>query len=253
MNTYTSLSTWRAHRATLQDKKISFVPTMGNLHEGHLALCRAAKENQQYLVVSIFVNPTQFNQASDFEKYPRTLEADLAKLQSVGVDAVLLPGADELYPDQYTVQISEHAVATLLEGEYRPGHFTGMLSIVLKLLNIVQPHKAYFGEKDYQQLYLVKKMCEALFVPVEIIGCETIRNENGLALSSRNSRLSEAALMLAPTFHELLSSSFSCDVIKAQLQQHGFEVDYIAEQWGRRLGAVWLEGVRLIDNIAWEN
>lgn len=252
MNIYTDLTEWRAHRATLQNTIISFVPTMGNLHEGHLALCKTAKENQQYLVVSIFVNPTQFNQASDFEKYPRTLEADLAKLRTVGVDAVLLPKAEALYPDDYTVQISEHTIANVLEGEHRPGHFTGMLSIVLKLLNIVQPQKAYFGEKDYQQLLLVKKMCDALFVPVEIIGCATIRNEKGLALSSRNSRLSEQALTLAPIFYALLSSNVNCCDIKTQLQQHGFQVDYIAEQWGRRLGAVWLEGIRLIDNVAWE-
>lgn len=230
-------------------KQIGFVPTMGNLHAGHASLIERARKENDIVVVSIFVNPTQFNQASDYQHYPRTLEQDKLLLDSLGVDYLLLPDEQVMYPDQYHVQLIETEISRELEGEYRPGHFNGMLTVVLKLFNLVKPSQAYFGEKDYQQLLLVKKMVDALLLPIKIIGCPTLRAEDGLALSSRNSRLTSEQRAQASIFPVLLQSQKAVEDIIKQLVQHGFKVDYIAEKWGRRLGAVWLGEVRLIDNV----
>lgn len=249
MITLTSINEWIAHRQTLAGKRIGFIPTMGNLHDGHLSLCARSLQENEVTVVSVFVNRTQFNQQTDFDAYPRTLVEDGDQLASLGVDYLLIPDANEMYPDGYTVKVSESDIATLLEGEFRPGHFTGMLTIVMKLLNLVSPTHAYFGEKDFQQLLLVKKMVAALFMPITIVGCETSRAADGLALSSRNARLSSAARSLAPEFPRLLMSSMSVDEVSEALTTLGFKVEYITERWGRRLGAVWLDNVRLIDNV----
>lgn len=250
MNIVTKISDWRNIRTQLQNQSVGFVPTMGNLHAGHIALCARAKNENDISVASIFVNPTQFNQANDFNSYPRTFEQDIELLNKHGIDYVLFPDANDMYQDQYQIQIHETEISKELEGEFRPGHFTGMLTVVMKLLNLVQPTRAYFGEKDYQQLLLVKKMVAALFMPIQIVGCETIRAEDGLALSSRNTRLNAEQRTLAPNFHRYLSSDLSLVEIKHQLVQLGFRVEYIMEKWQRRLGAVWLGDVRLIDNIA---
>jgi pantoate--beta-alanine ligase len=228
---------------------IGFVHTMGNLHAGHLSLCQRAKQENDISVAAIFVNPKQFNQASDFALYPRTLEQDKKLLSEQGMDYLLLFEEQELYPDNYHIQISETEINTMLEGEFRPGHFTGMLTIVLKFLNLVQPTRSYYGEKDYQQLLLIKKMAKALFLPVEIVACPTLRTAEGLALSSRNNRLSAQQISLANHFPALLHSDLTLQEITDKLNEFGFKVDYIAEQWQRRLGAVYLDGVRLIDNI----
>ncbi len=246
MNIVTKLTAWQNIRKNLLNKTIGFIPTMGHLHQGHLSLCERAKNENDITVVSIFVNPTQFNQSSDFELYPRTIEDDINLLN---VDYVLLPDSKEMYFDHFQIQINETELSLELEGEHRPGHFTGMLTVVLKLLNLVQATQAYFGEKDYQQLLLVKKMCASLFLSTEIIGCETIRAEDGLALSSRNSRLSAAQRQAASSFPQLLNSVLSIDEITTKLQSLGFKVDYIVEKWQRRLGAVWIDDVRLIDNV----
>lgn len=230
-------------------KSLGFIPTMGHLHAGHLSLCERASNENDITVVSIFINPTQFNQASDFELYPRTIKEDMSLLAKQCVDVLFMPEKSELYPDDYQIQLSESVISKTLEGEFRPGHFNGMLTVVLKLFNLIQPHRAYFGEKDYQQLLLIKKMVQALFLPIDVIACETKRAEDGLALSSRNSRLSTEARKKAALFPALLSSNLSLDEIKAQLIANEFSVDYIAESWGRRLGAVTLGGVRLIDNV----
>jgi pantoate--beta-alanine ligase len=236
-------------RLLLKDKRVGFVPTMGNLHQGHLALCERSRQDNDVTVVSIFVNPTQFNQTQDFQSYPRTLDEDVEKLKTAGVDYVFAPNATEMYPDHYTVQVNETQLSHGLEGEHRPGHFTGMLTVVMKLLNIIQPTRAYFGEKDYQQFLLVKKMASALFMPVEVISHSTLRDADGLALSSRNSRLSENARLRAAAFPRLLQSQQSLEMIRSELTTLGFKVEYIEERWKRRLGAVILEGVRLIDNV----
>ncbi len=249
MNIVTSLSAWQSTRKNLLNKTIGFIPTMGNLHQGHLSLCERSKSENEITIVSIFVNPTQFNQASDFDRYPRTVEDDLAKLELSKVDYVFLPDPKEIYFDNYQIQVNETELSSDLEGAYRPGHFTGMLTVVLKLLNLMQATRAYFGEKDYQQLLLVKKMAAALFLTTEIIGCETIRAEDGVALSSRNSRLNAEQREKAKCIPELLNSTLSLEQITEKLYSLGFKVDYIAEKWQRRLAAVWLDDVRLIDNI----
>lgn len=249
MITLTSVNEWMERRRALVGKRIGFIPTMGNLHEGHLDLCRRSLQENEITVVSIFVNRTQFNQKSDFDGYPRTLAEDETQLAALGVDYLLVPDAHEMYPDGYTVKVSESDIANLFEGEFRPGHFTGMLTIVMKFLNLVSPTNAYFGEKDFQQLLLVKKMVAALFMPMTIIGCETSRATDGLALSSRNGRLSQDARGLAAEFPRLLMSALSVEEISASLTTLGFKVEYIVERWGRRLGAVWLNNVRLIDNV----
>ncbi len=250
MNTLTLIEQWLETRSQLVNKTIGLVPTMGHLHDGHLALCQRARANNDLVVVSIFVNPTQFNRPDDLARYPRTLAQDQEKLAATGVDYLFCPTAQQMYPDNYEVQVTETAISTLLEGVSRPGHFNGVLTIVLKLLNLIAPARAYFGEKDYQQLLLVKKMVAALFLPVEIIGCATVRAEDGLALSSRNSRLTDEQRQQAAAFARLLKNAQSSEAAIAELESSGLRVDYVAEQWQRRLGAVWLDEVRLIDNIS---
>jgi len=248
MNIITNIATWQTERLTLTGKSVGLVPTMGNLHAGHASLCQRARRENDIVVVTIFVNPTQFNHASDYDRYPRTFEQDQALLKTIGIDYLLLFNADRLYPDHYEIQVTETNISQLLEGEHRPGHFIGMLTIVLKLLNLVSPQRAYVGEKDYQQLLLIQKMVAALFLPIEIIACETIRAEDGLALSSRNGFLTTEQRQQAALLPRLLQSNLSIEEITQQLTQAGFTVDYIAEQSGRRLAAVWLGEVRLIDN-----
>jgi pantoate--beta-alanine ligase len=250
MNIVTKVKDWQDIRKNLTDSSLGFVPTMGHLHDGHRSLCERAKKENALTAVSIFVNPTQFNQSNDFELYPRTLEQDIAMLEAMHIDYLFIPYANEIYPHDYQLQVSETLLSAELEGVHRPGHFNGMLTVVLKLLNLIQPTRIYFGEKDYQQLLLVKKMVEDFFLQIEVVACETIRADDDLALSSRNSRLSRAQRAKAKHFPELLQAKMSCAEIAEKLLQLGFRVDYIVEKWNRRLGAVWLDDVRLIDNFS---
>jgi len=252
MNIATTPEEWQALRKQIKNKSIGFVPTMGHLHEGHLALCEQSIKENDISVVSIFVNPAQFNQQADLDAYPRTLEADIAKLENIGINYLFAPDQSAMYQDNYEICVSENSISKELEGEYRPGHFEGVLTIVLKLLNLMQADRAYFGEKDYQQLLLIKKMAKALFLSSEIIACETIRAKDGLALSSRNSRLTADQRERAAHFPGLLSSNEDSEIIARQLEALNFKVDYITEKWGRLLGAVWLDDVRLIDNFSRE-
>ncbi len=249
MNIVTNIKEWQVVRRKLANKTIGFVPTMGHLHLGHLSLCQRSMRENDITVVSIFVNPFQFNRISDFELYPSTLDQDKALLSSNHIDYLLLPDVQSLYHDNYQIQVTETELSKELEGQFRPGHFNGVLTVVLKLLNLVQPQRAYFGEKDYQQLLLVKKLVESLFLPVEIISCETIRAEDGLALSSRNSRLNSLQRQQAADFPKLLQNSGTSEEAAKQLDASGFKVDYVVDKWQRRLGAVWLDDIRLIDNI----
>lgn len=228
---------------------VGFVPTMGALHEGHLELVRASQAQNQYTVVSIFVNPTQFNNPDDFQKYPKTVDKDVALLQKMKVDFLFLPTPESIYPDQSNYTVEEKQKSSVLCGPPRPGHFSGVLTVVLKLLQITQPTRVYLGEKDYQQLVLIKGMVEAFFLPVQVIGVPTIRDEAGLALSSRNSRLSQNGLERAREFAALLKSEPSLETLQKTLNQKNMKVDYIEELWGRRFGAVFIEDVRLIDNV----
>ena len=243
-----SISEWQALRADL-GADLGFVPTMGNLHEGHLSLLQRSREETAVSVLSIFVNPTQFNNGDDYVHYPRTLEEDLLLAQKAKVDYVLAPDSRALYPDDYAYQVNEVEFSEELEGAFRPGHFTGMLTIVLKLLLLARAKRAYFGEKDYQQVELVRGLAQAFFVDTEIITCPTIRNEFGLPHSSRNKRLTPEQYQQAKEFPALFHSSLPCEEIKKQLEEKGFAVDYVEEYHGRRFAAVKLGEVRLIDNI----
>ncbi len=239
---------WQQLRKELKGS-LGFVPTMGNLHEGHISLCERARRENDHVLVSLFVNPTQFNQRDDYEKYARTFDADCELLEKAEVDYVLNPDEKGMYPDDYEVQVSETVVSQELEGEFRPGHFQGVLTVVLKLLNIAQADRAYFGEKDYQQLTLVRKMVDALFIPTEIVPVPTVRAGSGLALSSRNGRLSPDQLSQAAELSRLLRSSLTDVEVMEALAEKGFRPEYVATKWGRRLAAAWLGEVRLIDNV----
>lgn len=232
-----------------EGKTIGLVPTMGALHAGHQKLMEESRKTNKITVVSIYVNPTQFNNLEDLEKYPKTLDEDLRLLERSNVDFLFLPDYSSIYPDAFTYKILETHLSEKYCGAFRPGHFTGMLTIVLKLLNIVQPTHAYFGLKDYQQYSLVKKMKEAFFIPSHIVGVETQREPSGLALSSRNTRLSESDRIKASKIFQILKDETSIEQKKQKLIQEGFEVEYLEKLDDRLLVAVWLSGVRLIDNV----
>jgi len=247
-----SVAEWRAlgatHRAA--GRTVGFVPTMGALHEGHASLFRAARRDHAVVLASLFVNTTQFDEAHDFQKYPRTLDADCELMDATGVDVVLVPDVAEMYPNGTHYAVVEDKFSRELCGAHRPGHFSGVLTVVLKLLSIAQADAAYFGEKDYQQLLLVRGLCEAFFIPTKIIGRPTVRERDGLALSSRNARLTPAERALAPRFHAALADSPSAAAAVEKLHGAGFAVDYVEDRLGRRFGAVRLGPTRLIDNVA---
>jgi len=240
-------------RKNLSKGTTGFVPTMGALHKGHESLISKSVEECDNTVVSIYVNPTQFNNSNDLQNYPDTLESDMQILEQLGTDYLFLPCYDEIYSDHYRYRIEENEFSRQLCGSHRTGHFTGVLTIVMKLLNIVKPDFAYFGEKDFQQYLLIKEMTEAFFMDVSIVPCATIREQDGLALSSRNQNLDQCNRKKASLIHALLTSNRSDCQVSEQLAIAGFEVDYITSSNGRRFAAVNLgeEGkqVRLIDNV----
>ncbi|AOV16587.1 pantoate--beta-alanine ligase [Acidihalobacter aeolianus] len=260
----------------LQGERVALVPTMGHLHDGHRALIREARQRADRVVVSIFVNPLQFDRPDDLAAYPRTLDADRGVLVRDGVDLLFTPDADTLYPQglEQATRVSVPGIGDILEGEYRPGHFTGVATVVCKLFNLVQPDEAVFGEKDYQQLLLVRRMASDLDIPVRIHGVPVVRDEDGLALSSRNSRLDEASRRRAPMLHQCLGKAeellrqgaAAFDKIERAatdaLAKAGFRVEYLvirraedlapAERGERNLvllAAAWIGGVRLIDSL----
>lgn len=228
--------------------KIGFVPTMGALHEGHASLLKKARAENQLTILSVFVNPTQFNNPNDLTGYPKTFEHDLSIAQKEKIDILFFPKYEDIYADNYRFKLTENEFSKKLCGAHRPGHFDGVLTVVLKLLMLTKANKAYFGEKDYQQLQLVKDMANALFVETEIVGCPTYREKSGLAMSSRNLRLSPEALDKASLIYQTIKSH-SAAVAFAKLKSAGFDVDYVEEHFGRRFAAASLEGVRLIDNV----
>lgn len=230
-------------------KSIGFVPTMGALHEGHVSLMEKSLVENDLTVVSIYVNPTQFNDPDDFNNYPLTLDADVRILEELNVDYLFLPSYQEMYPDGFTYFVDESQLSRHLCGASRPGHFRGVLTVVMKLLNIIRADRAYFGEKDYQQYLLIKGMAEAFFLDTRIIPMPIIREENGLALSSRNKLLDEESKQKAPAFHRILTQAGSRQETIQLLEKEGFKVDYVEEMGNRRFGAVFLGGIRLIDNV----
>jgi pantoate--beta-alanine ligase len=256
------------------ESAVAFVPTMGNLHAGHLKLAEIAHQHAGCVVVSIFVNPLQFGANEDLASYPRTLEQDCANLEAAGADIVFTPGASEMYPVPQHVLVEPSPVADELCGAARPGHFRGVTTVVLKLFNMVQPQVAVFGKKDFQQLFILRGMVEQLNLPIEIVAGDTVRETDGLAMSSRNGYLKPAERMEAPRLHRALlqvvqavkSGRRDFEAIEAQtvqyLTQLGWIVDYISvrsattllspqseERALVALGAARLGKTRLIDNI----
>jgi pantoate--beta-alanine ligase len=265
------------HGPRYEKKRIGLVPTMGAFHAGHLSLMREAKEEHHLVVVSLFVNPTQFDDPDDLDRYPRTLVDDMDKAEAAGADILFHPTGDEIYPQGFDTRVEVGEIARRFEGEGRPGHFSGVATVVAKLLNIVQPHTAYFGLKDYQQSLVVRRMVADLNLPVEIVCMPTVREPDGLAMSSRNQRLDPdsrtraAALygVLGRLRNDLLAAETGApiaallDAGRTELEKdHGLEVDYLAlahpdtlaplSKVARSmvlLAAVRVGGVRLIDNL----
>jgi pantoate--beta-alanine ligase len=251
MTVFESVAAWRRERAVQQHAghTLGVVPTMGALHEGHRSLVERSRADNDRTLVTIFVNATQFTDPRDLERYPRTLEQDLTMLRDAGADSVLVPTHDELYADHFRYRVTETEVSHTLEGAHRPGHFDGVLTVVLKLLLLASAERAYFGEKDWQQLSLVRGMAQAFFLPTMIVACPTVRAADGLALSSRNRLLSEADRTIASRLFRALTDEPTADAAVRALESAGFVVDYVAETDGRRLAAARLGGVRLIDNV----
>lgn len=218
-----------------QDKKVGLVPTMGALHAGHASLVKRSVNENEVTVVSVFVNPTQFNDKNDLVKYPRTLDADCKLLEACGATYTFAPSVEEMYPEPDTRQFSYAPLDTVMEGAFRPGHFNGVCQIVSKLFEAVKPHRAYFGEKDFQQLAIIHEMVRQMQFDLEIVGCPIVREEDGLALSSRNARLSaeerENALKISQTLFK--SRTFAATHTVSETQK--FVEDAIAAAPGLRL------------------
>lgn len=228
---------------------IGFVPTMGALHEGHASLMKKASSENELTIASVFVNPTQFNNATDLEKYPKTFEADLKTCSENGVDILFFPQFKDIYPDDYRFKVTENDFSKKLCGAHRPGHFDGVLTVVLKLLQITGCHKAYFGLKDYQQYKLISDMAKGLFLSTEIVGLPTVREASGLAMSSRNMRLSAEGKDKASLIYKTITQKISPAQAQEVLTANGFTVDYLEDIAERRYVAASLEGIRLIDNV----
>ncbi len=244
-----NIAEFNQYRNTIGKQQVGFIPTMGALHAGHLSLIEKSVDDYQLTIVSIFVNPTQFDNKNDLDNYPNHLDDDLDKLKSAGVDCVFLPSFEHIYPDEYSFSITEKNLSGKYCGAHRDGHFDGVLTVVMKLFNIVKPHKAYFGEKDYQQLTLIKQMVEAFFMPVAINAGVTIRESDGLAMSSRNLNLTAIERKTAPKLYQIISSGLTIEQMKSQLANHGFKLDYLEILDNHLLVAAYLGSVRLIDNI----
>ncbi|WP_294346011.1 pantoate--beta-alanine ligase [uncultured Sphingobacterium sp.] len=267
--------------ARKSDQKIALIPTMGALHEGHLSLLNYAKPLSDIRVCSIFVNPTQFNDPNDLEKYPRPIENDIKLLEAVGCDILFLPTVDEMYPDKHEhwhIDLGE--LDQIWEGEKRPGHFQGVTQVVYKLFTLVQPHIACFGQKDFQQVMVIKRMIEMKDLPIQLAICPIIRDQDGLALSSRNMRLSEEGKIIALALSRSLTyvkdhindaialGEIKDQALKILTDTDGLSVEYFAICESTSLKEVdhidfskqhvalvtaWVEGVRLIDNMILNN
>jgi len=261
---------WKAKGET-----IGVVPTMGALHDGHLSLARTARGSTDRVIVTIFINPKQFNNPDDLKNYPRTEHEDARKLASIGVDAIYVPDGSQMYPDGFSTTVSLDALTDVLCGAHRPGHFDGVATVVAKLLLQTSADQAFFGEKDYQQLLIVRRMALDLDICTTIVGCPTIREIDGLALSSRNLLLSDRARTRAPALSEVMEAITEglaagetmqnlVPLALERLERAGFgEVDYFElraasdlslldtpTEPARLFGAAWLAGVRLIDNVS---
>ncbi|HBM14744.1 MAG TPA: pantoate--beta-alanine ligase [Lentisphaeria bacterium] len=249
MKIFKDIYEWKKFRNSLPGS-LGVVMTMGALHDGHYSLVKRSKDENDYTLCTIFVNPTQFDRRDDLDNYPVTLDSDIAGLEKLETDFLLLPNFKQIYPDNYTYKVCESEFSKILCGASRKGHFDGVLTVVMKLLNIAGARRAYFGEKDYQQYHLIRKMAEALFIDTEIIGCDIVREKDNLAMSSRNMKLTENGRKLASFYaNAIRCQSKSLDEIKSELENNAIKVDYLEERFGRRFAAVFINGVRLIDNF----
>lgn len=256
-------------------KSVGFVPTMGALHNGHISLINKAKQENEVVVASVFVNPTQFNNPDDLKKYPRTIEADKALLEKNGCDALFFPSVAEIYPEKDNTVFVLGGLDTLMEGKFRPGHFNGVAMVVKRLFEIVQPNNAYFGEKDFQQLAIIRYMVKAERLRVNVIGCPTLRENSGLAMSSRNMRLTEEEKVEAAAIYKAMieanenAKTFSPQKVKELFERNinqnpVFKFEYFeivdaetllpVNEWDpqrKAIGcvAIWIRDVRLIDNL----
>lgn len=259
-------------RLEFSQRKIGFVPTMGALHEGHLALVKKCKSESELSIVSIFVNPTQFNDNKDLEKYPNTIEADLKFLEQMGVDIVFIPKYEDLYQNEPKLAVNIAEIEQKMEGSKRPGHFDGVIRVLSIFFNLIKPNYAYFGEKDYQQVLVVQKLINQHFPTISLIKCPTIREPNGLAKSSRNKLLSESAFNRSGEIYSTLKwikENITAQSINSILDDgrrklsERFEVEYLelrnennleetsnSLENSRLFVAVQIESIRLIDNIA---
>lgn len=274
---FKKIADWRIFRqnSIARNQSVGFVPTMGALHAGHISLLQAARSENDWVVCSIFVNPTQFNDPADFAKYPITLDKDIAMLEATGCDVLFLPDVEEMYPKGKTQKHYElGALETIWEGKFRPGHFQGVCQIVDQLLSIVTPHRLYLGQKDYQQCMVLTAMASQYYPDLTINICSTLREADGLAMSSRNLRLDEASRKKAPLIYQTLlflqkeiktgnTSDLAARAIE-YLKAEGFQPDYVAvadagnletvEYWNGQtplvfLIAAFLNDIRLIDNL----
>jgi pantoate--beta-alanine ligase len=286
MNTYTTVAALTAaiEQAKKEHKTIGLVPTMGALHEGHLSLVNRARKENDTVVVSVFVNPIQFNNQEDLAKYPRTVDADLEKLTAAGADIAFVPSVEEMYPEKVETVYHFGPLEEVMEGPRRPGHFSGVAVVVRRLFDLTQPDRAYFGEKDFQQIAIIRNLLEQIKYPIELVPCPIVRADDGLALSSRNMRLSPEARAIAPNIYATLQQAVEMseyeDVESVQLwvmdtlssfhevngldEKLSFDPEYFEivnditlqpiDNWDDAEGivgciAVWLDGVRLIDVI----
>lgn len=286
MQTFTTVAALTAaiQQAKQENKTIGLVPTMGALHEGHLSLIHRARQENDLVVVSLFVNPIQFNNKEDLEKYPRTLEADCEKVAGAEADIAFAPSVEEMYPEKVTTVYHFGPIEEVMEGPRRPGHFSGVAVVVRRLFDLVQPDRAYFGEKDFQQIAIIRNLLEQIKYPIKLVACPIVRADDGLALSSRNMRLSPEAREVAPTIYDTLQQAVEMSeyedvetvqawVLDALSSFHEvnplpnglmFEPEYFEivddttlqpiEKWKESKGvvgciAVWIDGVRLIDMV----
>lgn len=254
---------------------VAVVPTMGALHDGHLSLVAQARDACDRVIVTLFVNPTQFDRPEDLAKYPRTEDRDRAVLEPAGVDLLFMPGVDEVYPPSFATTVSVSGLTSGMCGDFRPGHFDGMATIVAKLFLMTGAHRAFFGEKDWQQLQIVRRLAADLNIPIEVTGCPTVREADGLAMSSRNARLSPPDRAAAPALYAALTRAAQrlrggedpapvLEAARAEILAGGFaRVEYLdlrhpqtltpldrLDGPARLLAAAWLGPVRLIDNVA---
>jgi len=230
MQTLTTVAALTAaiEEAKKSGKTIGLVPTMGALHEGHLSLIHKARQQNDLVVVSVFVNPIQFNNQEDLAKYPRTVEADCEKLAAAGADIAFVPSVEEMYPEPVNTVYHFGPIEQVMEGSRRPGHFSGVAVVVRKLFDLTQPNRAYFGEKDYQQIAIIRNLLEQIKYPIELVPCPIVRADDGLALSSRNMRLSPEARAVAPTIYATLQQAVEMSEVEDIETVHDFVIDTLS-------------------------